>query len=349
MNIIKDCLIKNLPNKPFKYEFIENEYILIHSHSLMLLYDLNGNFITKFLRHSNGVKGLLNKITNEYFAFGQDIYDQNWNKLSKKLKASKKSVEKYNFTYKPKFIKSEKLIVAGFQRGVIGYYDNDLKVLNHIELEKDEHLIEILPNLNKAFTYSEKRGLIIQYNFPDFIKENEYKIGKQNRETIITKDYIFNYGYTSSNFLVSLKDGKTNRIQFHLTRKKGYKEQYIGPHNFGTSWIGVNMNNNKELLVCTHQSKSLIYNLSTKKSIELEAYKHLGFDRFRESHKDKHMYRGFFKDDYIYSNFGTKFILWNKKGEPITIQENIDDINIDPSGQTYSLTDGNLYKTYLEK
>ena len=279
MKINKKRLINAIPNNPFNFEF-QGQYIIVYSHEMILVYTYDGTLLSQLEDAHGGNMKLLPGDLFWGFYFEPKIYDKN-GKLSKlKFKAPKKSIEMGACSYPPAVLEEAKEIIVGFRKGgTIGIYDFQLKPKRFIDLEKDECLIFLDYGNRRAFTHKAKKGLVYLYSYPEFEKINEFKIAKQNDGFVLNASYIFNFGYTPTNYLIELATGESKQIRFHPTHKKGYKEQYKGPHNFGTSLVTWDKEEDK-LLMRSHQNKCIVFDMVTQETLVLNIHELFGINPF---------------------------------------------------------------------
>lgn len=343
MEIKETLFIKDIDYEPFDFDFIGN-YIVIYCCSYVYIYDIKGNLICEIDR-IHGNKGAINILPNNLFSvsyFGNKIYDNNGDLTKKRLKATKKSIENASSFSFPPTIYNSKIYVGFIKGGLIGIYDENLNVEEHILLEKNEQLVNINFNEKKALIHNKKTGIIDIAETPTFKRLKKFKINKQNESLIFHKNLILNFGYTSSIFLIDIDNEKTEKFYFHPTSKKGYKEQYEGTNNFGSNLI--NYDSSLEVaLISTDKNRSFLFDFKAKSHTELEINKVFNFNPYTDF-GGYYLNNGLFFDNKLYSNIAEHIVIWDLKGRFLAKFKNIGRIRKGIDNKIYSLKNNNIYK-----
>lgn len=327
--------------KPFNFEFIGEKYIAVHQHGATSLFDLELNKIFEVPVYSNGKTDFIIELPDGDFCFFNKIYNSNGELTKKKFKTSKKSLEKY---IPNKFIDASNSVIAGFPKaGIISVYDAELKPLREIQLDKFEILIHYNIFSKSAFTFNEKSGELSVYNYPEFALKQKFKVNKQNVRFEFSVDgaKVFNYGYKPQNQLIDILESDTKKVLFHPTSKKGYKEQYLGPHNFGTSYL-VSDNTFKNIVATTHQNKAILYKTETDTLIDLEIHRHFEFDKFNIKLGKFHFGNVTFKSNHFMASVGNESTIWDYDGNLLEKKGNIGFLRKHQSGKFFTLQEDKL-------
>ena len=152
---------------------------------------------------------------------------------------------------------------------------------------------------------------------------------------------VFNYGYKPQNQLIDILESDTKKVLFHPTSKKGYKEQYLGPHNFGTSYL-VSDNTFKNIVATTHQNKAILYKTETDTLIDLEIHRHFEFDKFNIKLGKFHFGNVTFKSNHFMASVGNESTIWDYDGNLLEQKGNIGFLRKHQSGKFFTLQEDKL-------